>query len=194
VLNAGGFASDTLAEDADLAMALCRAGFRVVHQPAARAFTEAPAAVRPLCKQRVRWCFGVIQALWKHRRALVERRAGAFGRVVLPMLLAWQVALPLMAPLALLALVAAAATGHLAPAIATSLALLAADIVQTWLAIYLQRRSGGAGVRRWLWWLLVSRFLYRPLLMAVTWRSLARVADGVPLGWGKLARRGTVRA
>ena len=30
---------------------------------------------RALCKQRVRWCFGVLQALWKHRRALVERMA-----------------------------------------------------------------------------------------------------------------------
>src|SRR5262249_11878701 len=117
VLDAGGFASDTLAEDADLAMALCRAGCRGRHQPGARASTEAPAAVRPLCRQRVRWCFGVIQALWKHRRALVERRAGAFGRVVMPMLLAWQTALPSLAPLALLALVAAAFGGHLAPAI-----------------------------------------------------------------------------
>jgi hypothetical protein len=98
-----------------------------------------------------------------------------------------------MAPLALLALAAAVASGHLAPAIVTSLALLAADVAQAGLAIRLARRSGGSGVRRWLWWLIVSRFVYRPLLTAVTWRSLARVADGVPLGWGKLARRGTVR-
>jgi cellulose synthase/poly-beta-1,6-N-acetylglucosamine synthase-like glycosyltransferase len=189
----GGFASDTLAEDADLAMALCRAGHLVVHAPSARAVTEAPATMRALCKQRVRWCFGVLQALWKHRRAIVERRAGAFGRVVLPMLLLWQIVLPLLAPLAMVALVAALATGHLAPALVTSAALLVADLVQALVAVRLARGSGGSVPRRWIFWLLASRVFYRPLLMAVMWRSLARVLDGIPLGWGKLERRGTVR-
>jgi cellulose synthase/poly-beta-1,6-N-acetylglucosamine synthase-like glycosyltransferase/peptidoglycan/xylan/chitin deacetylase (PgdA/CDA1 family)/spore germination protein YaaH len=194
VLAAGGFASDTLAEDADLAMALCRGGWRVVHQPAARAHTEAPAQVRGLCKQRVRWCFGVLQSLWKHRRALCERRAGAFGRVVLPMMLLYQVLLPLLAPLALAALAAAVAAGHLRPALITSALLFAADLAQAALAVRLARRSGGAPPRRWLAWLIASRVVYRPLLMVVTWRSLARVLDGIPLGWNKLQRRGTVRA
>ena len=42
VAEVGGFSSATLAEDADLAMALCRAGWRVVHAPGARAFTGVP--------------------------------------------------------------------------------------------------------------------------------------------------------
>src|SRR5438270_342416 len=56
----GGFSSETLAEDADLAMALCRAGWRVVHAPEARARTEAPETAAALVKQRVRWSFGIL--------------------------------------------------------------------------------------------------------------------------------------
>src|SRR5262249_44543126 len=67
LLDAGGFSSDTLAEDADLAMALCRRGWRIVHAPSARARTEVPITRRALVRQRVRWSFGVLQALWKHR-------------------------------------------------------------------------------------------------------------------------------
>ena len=38
----GGLSDDTLAEDTDLTMALCRAGWRVVYEESAMAWTEAP--------------------------------------------------------------------------------------------------------------------------------------------------------
>ncbi|GAB7188504.1 hypothetical protein ATKI12_8335 [Kitasatospora sp. Ki12] len=39
---AGGVGEETLAEDTDLTMALCRAGRRVVYEEKAKAWTEAP--------------------------------------------------------------------------------------------------------------------------------------------------------
>jgi cellulose synthase/poly-beta-1,6-N-acetylglucosamine synthase-like glycosyltransferase len=193
VAEAGGFSSATLAEDADLAMALCRAGWRVVYAPGARAFTEAPSTVGALLKQRRRWSFGVLQAMWKHRRALLERRAGAFGRLVLPAMILFQVLLPLLAPAALLSLVAALAAGNLGPAVATAAALLGVETAQALVGCALARRSGARGdVFRLVAWLLPSRFVYRPLLFLVILRAIGRVLDGIPLGWNKLARRGTV--
>ncbi len=188
VAKVGGFSSETLAEDADLAMALCRAGWRVVHAPDARARTEAPSDVRGLFKQRVRWSFGVMQALWKHRRALVERNAGAFGRIVLPTMILFQVLLPLLAPFALVALSAAAVAGNWRPALFATTALTVAEWLQTAIACWFDRR----GRWRLMLWLPAARVIYRPILWLVTARSLARVLDGIPLGWGKLARRGTV--
>jgi peptidoglycan/xylan/chitin deacetylase (PgdA/CDA1 family) len=185
----GGFGSDTLAEDADLAMALCRRGWRVVHAPEARARTEAPETLGALARQRVRWSFGVLQAMWKHRRALVERRAGAFGRLVLPTMIVFQVALPLLTPLALAAALWALACGNWRPAAIASAAFCAIDGVQLVVAAALARRGGGScrvAARAWL----AARFIQRPLLLWVALRSLARVIDGIPLGWGKLARRG----
>ena len=95
----GGVSDDTLAEDTDLTMAILRGGWRVVYAPAARAWTEAPASLGQLWRQRYRWCYGTLQAMWKHRRAVVEPGAsGKLGRRGLPYLLAFQVLFPLLAP------------------------------------------------------------------------------------------------
>ena len=96
----GGVSDDTLAEDTDLTMATCRAGWRVVYAPDARAWTEAPATLGQLWRQRYRWCYGTMQAMWKHRGAVLEGGAsGKLGRRGLPYLLAFQVLLPLLAPI-----------------------------------------------------------------------------------------------
>ncbi|WP_240778090.1 polysaccharide deacetylase family protein, partial [Nonomuraea basaltis] len=69
----GGLSVDTLAEDTDLTMAICRKGWRVVYEEKALARTEAPTSLRQLWRQRYRWCYGTLQAMWKHRRAVAER-------------------------------------------------------------------------------------------------------------------------
>ena len=184
----GGFSSSTLAEDADLAMTLCRRGWRIVHAPSARALTEAPSTVSALLKQRARWSFGVLQAMWKHRGALIDPRAGAFGRVVLPMMIVQQVLVPLLTPAALLAVVFAIATGSWLPSLLTALALFCVE-----LSIASTACALGRGGWRLLLWLPLARIVYRPLLFLVLTRALGRVVDGIPLGWNKLARRGSVR-
>ena len=44
-----------------------------------RGWTEAPRRLGQLWLQRYRWCYGTMQSMWKHRRALVDR--GASGRM-----------------------------------------------------------------------------------------------------------------
>jgi GT2 family glycosyltransferase len=66
VLELGGYADDTLTEDADITLSLLRSGGRIVYAPAARSQTEAPETFRALTKQRFRWCYGTFQCLWKH--------------------------------------------------------------------------------------------------------------------------------
>ena len=66
----GGVSGDTLAEDTDLTLAIGRAGRRVVYAEDARAWTEAPATLRGLWRQRYRWSYGTMQAVWKHRGAV----------------------------------------------------------------------------------------------------------------------------
>ena len=72
---------ETLAEDTDVTMALCRAGWRVVYEERAKAWTEAPTTLEQLYRQRYRWSYGTMQAMWKHRRALSDHGdSGRFGR------------------------------------------------------------------------------------------------------------------
>ena len=95
----GGVSTDTLAEDTDLTMALCRSPWRVVYAPDAIAWTEAPSSLRQLWRQRYRWSYGTMQAMWKNRRAIIERGpSGRFGRYCLTYLTLFHVLLPLIAP------------------------------------------------------------------------------------------------
>src|SRR5579864_8279985 len=64
VREAGGYHIDTVAEDADLTMALLRRGYRVEYEDMALAYTEAPTNANGLIRQRFRWSFGILQAVY----------------------------------------------------------------------------------------------------------------------------------
>src|SRR5262249_13296058 len=93
---AGAFQSDPVAEDADLTMALLRRGFRVEYEDRALAYTEAPVNARGLMRQRFRWSFGILQAVYKHRETFA--RKGVLGWVALPNIIVFQILLPLVSP------------------------------------------------------------------------------------------------
>ena len=97
VLEAGGYHTDTVAEDADLTMALLRRGYRVEYEDLALAYTEAPVNANGLMRQRFRWSFGILQSVWKHRA--VFARKGVLGWVALPNIVIFQIILPLVSPL-----------------------------------------------------------------------------------------------
>ncbi len=95
---AGLYSNATLSEDADLTVAVNRAGYRTIYEETAVAFTEAPATLRGLLAQRLRWSLGMFQTGWKHRRALREGRT--VGCVTLPDLAIFGYLFPLLAPVA----------------------------------------------------------------------------------------------
>ncbi len=84
LLRAGGFTTDTLAEDCDLTMRLLSKGYVVRNCAEAISYTEAPESFRQFFKQRFRWSFGVMQCFWKHRYALFNPRYKNFGMIALP--------------------------------------------------------------------------------------------------------------
>lgn len=74
----GGYDHDTFAEDCDLTLKLLLEGWQVNYEPGAIAYTEAPEKMLDLLKQRYRWTRGILQAISKHKRRLVDPRGG-FG-------------------------------------------------------------------------------------------------------------------
>jgi len=68
----GFYDTDTYAEDADLTLKLMSAGWRVVYEDRAVAWTEAPARWRDLIQQRYRWTRGILQAIRKRKGVLVR--------------------------------------------------------------------------------------------------------------------------
>jgi hypothetical protein len=109
-------------------------------------------------------------------------------------MLLFLVALPLAAPAALVAFALAAAAHNYAPAVAASSVLAVVELLQFAVAGAFARGKGGAQAMH-LWpSLFAARLVYRPILWWIALRSIMRLADGVPLGWGKLARRNTAVA
>ncbi len=68
----GGYDTDTFAEDADLTLKLVAAGWKVVYEDTAVAWTEAPEAWLDLVQQRYRWTRGILQALKKRKGLLIR--------------------------------------------------------------------------------------------------------------------------
>ena len=98
LLQAGGYSHDTLAEDADITVAIERRGWRVLYEPRAVAFTEAPERLGAFLKQRFRWMFGTLQVAFKHAGALAAKPQGV-ALITLPNILVFQFAFTLLAPL-----------------------------------------------------------------------------------------------
>ena len=68
--DAGFYSSDTFAEDADVTLKILAKGWKIIYEPNAVAYTEAPATIYQLLKQRYRWTRGILQAIRKHKRYL----------------------------------------------------------------------------------------------------------------------------
>ena len=74
LLEVGGYESDTFAEDCDITLRLLAEGWQIKYDAGAIAYTEAPEQLLDLLKQRYRWTRGILQAIRKHRRTLVDPR------------------------------------------------------------------------------------------------------------------------
>ena len=70
----GGYDCDTFAEDADLTLKLVTAGWHVVYEERAIAWTESPEIFVDLIRQRYRWTRGILQALRKRASLLSSPR------------------------------------------------------------------------------------------------------------------------
>ena len=73
------------------------------------------------------------------------------------------------------------------PFVAYFLAFLICDLTLASLACWIEKES----LRRAAW-IIPMRFVYRPILSYVVWRSILHMLRGVWVGWGKLDRKGTV--
>jgi cellulose synthase/poly-beta-1,6-N-acetylglucosamine synthase-like glycosyltransferase len=68
----GGYDSDTFAEDADLTLKLITAGWKIVYEDQAVAWTQAPERWIDLIQQRYRWTRGILQAIRKRKGILLK--------------------------------------------------------------------------------------------------------------------------
>jgi cellulose synthase/poly-beta-1,6-N-acetylglucosamine synthase-like glycosyltransferase/peptidoglycan/xylan/chitin deacetylase (PgdA/CDA1 family)/spore germination protein YaaH len=198
---AGGYPLNTVAEDADLTMNLLERGFRVDYEDRALAYTEAPIDAKGLMRQRFRWSFGTLQAVWKHRAAFIRNKA--MGLFALPNILIFQMFLPLVSPfidiMFLAGIVNYFVDRHYHPLAASAAsfekllayfgAFLLIDFVTSSLAFSLERRHPANKGSGWLLFhIWLQRFAYRQVFSIVLFKTLKRAIDGKPFNWDKIER------
>ena len=195
IIEAGGFTTDTLAEDCDLTMRLHRMGYLVRNCNDAISYTEAPETMKQFMKQRFRWSFGVMQCFWKHRDAVFNPKYKNFGMVAMPNILIFQMMLPFLAPLAdlllVVSLVAAgfgiipASIGHI---LFYYLIFTLVDVAGAALAFAFEKED-----YKKLLWMIPQRLIYRQLMYYIVIKSFNSAIKGELQGWGVLKRTGNVK-
>jgi cellulose synthase/poly-beta-1,6-N-acetylglucosamine synthase-like glycosyltransferase/peptidoglycan/xylan/chitin deacetylase (PgdA/CDA1 family) len=192
----GGITADTVAEDADLTIAIRRLGGRIAYDEDAIAWTEAPETPAALIRQRFRWTFGTLQSFWKHRDTLFRWKYGTLGSIALPNIFVFQIALPLISPVLDLLFFGSLLLWGLAqlhitqvPQLWTTadvqrsvvffIGFLLIDVLTCVIAFALERHED--------WTLLIpvllQRFYYRQLMYIVLFRSVKEAVSGRPVGW-----------
>jgi cellulose synthase/poly-beta-1,6-N-acetylglucosamine synthase-like glycosyltransferase len=185
----GGVSGDTLAEDTDLTLSIGRTGRRVVYAEQARAWTEAPASLSALWRQRYRWSFGTVQAAWKHRGAMLTRepQERRIGRRALPYMLFFQILLPLAAPLIDLFAIYGLIFLDPLPVLCYWLAFNLLQLVVAVFAFRLDREP-----LKPLWAMPLQQFVYRQLMYLVVIESMISALLGARARWQHIPRTGDV--
>lgn len=194
---AGGITADTVAEDADLTIAIRRLGWRISYDEEAIAWTEAPETPGQLIRQRFRWTFGTLQSFWKHSGTLFRPKYGTLGWIALPNIFVFQLALPLISPIIDLLFLGSVAlwaleklhlswlptihatTDDLLRSVFFFIGFLLIDVLTCVLAFALERKEDWALLVP----VLLQRFYYRQLMYVVLFRSVKEAVRGRPVGW-----------
>lgn len=198
VRESGGFSGETITEDADLTVAVHRAGYRVKFEERARSITEAPVTTRAFLRQRLRWQLGMLQVSWKHLGVVASGRPVGFsvvdsvwfGPVSLLLALLDDILLVSVVATAIYAIVLREALpgGALPILLFTSYFIMTGiEVLRTLTAFWFERRF------EWKTLLLIPllRFGYRQLLYITAIRGMFRALTGHPTGWYKIDRIGT---
>ena len=186
--DAGGFTTDTLAEDCDLTIRILRAGYSVKNENNALAFTEAPEKLSSFFKQRFRWSFGILQTFWKHKDILFSKEFGWLGWLAMPNILLFQYIIPFFIPIADFFMLVGLLTGNASHILPYYIAFMLFDAGIAIIAFRMEKES--------LWrliWLVPQRLIYRWLMWWVLFKAVRRAIKGELQSWGVLKRTGRVK-
>ncbi|MGN8246118.1 glycosyltransferase family 2 protein [Cellulomonas soli] len=203
VLEVGGLDARSLAEDADLVVAVHRL-LRDRHEPYAVVFvpepvcwTEVPSRVAVLARQRHRWSQGLGELLSKYRGMLLRPRYGTLGLVTMPFFLLFELLGPVLEVVGLLVVLVGALTQTLSVAVLAAylavsvllsvvVSLAALLVEESTFARYPRARDTLALVAA----AALEPFWYRP--MHSWWRTVGlwRAMRGTQSGWGEMTRTG----
>lgn len=164
-----------------------RTRWRIHYAAGAVVHTEAPQTLRDVVGQRRRWSYGTIQVAAKYTKNVFDHPWGRADLLALPWLVATQLLLPVVGPLADLWAISNLVTGQLGAVTLTLLVAFVLDLGLTVAAVVIDRER----------WILVAfipavHLTWRPLLLLVVTRSAVTWLCGRTQSWHKITRYATV--
>lgn len=184
---AGGYTDSTLAEDCDLTLQLTKLGYQIEQDLTVEAYTESPMTIRSLAKQRFRWTFGNLQAMWKHRDMMFKKKYGWLSRFIMPKAVFSILMQIIFTPLLVAVAFGNIATGQLKVVLMYFVINYVILMVGIMIALLFARERVTH-----LTALPLYRVIYSPLRTFLLYGSLVTALRGWQVGWNKVARTGTV--
>ncbi len=197
----GGFNSDTLAEDAELTYAMLANGYKVINEPNAIAYTEAPENMKDFIKQRFRWMFGTLQVSIKYLKYCLSLKRKSFGWITIPNVLFYNIIFPILSPfidLFTILIITGALWQQiinddltfegLDDIIIFSFGFILAEIVIALIAFILEPKE----TKRLLLYYPIQKVIYKYILMIVSIKTLLTALKGPNVHWEKKSRTANV--
>lgn len=187
ILAAGGLSHSTLAEDCDLTLSVQRLGrYKILQDNEAISFTEAPQKIKSLVKQRFRWTFGSIQALWKHRSMLFDWKYEWLGTLFMPSAII-SIAIPFFFwPILIFISVQNILNGDYMVIVIYFVVSLLLQF-----AIAIIGTAMAHGKPSYIFAVPFARFIYGPIRTYILYKTILTALRGTYVGWNKLVRTGT---
>ena len=186
LIRAGGYDTDTFAEDADLTLKLLTAGWHVAYEERAIAYTEAPEHYLDLIKQRYRWTRGILQSLRKRASWLGAPQRGLVLWLSLLVMLFEAVVWPTMNVVGNLLFTVAALSAGAASGVLYWWALL--TMLDVAAALYAVGMEGED--LRLIPYAVAYRFFFITMIDVAKLFATAEEVARVRMTWGKLERAG----
>jgi len=202
VVEAGGYDTTTVGEDAELVVRLhrhCRdqkRKYKITFVADPICWTEAPAERSVLRRQRDRWQRGLLETLWRHRRMFANPRYGGIGMIAMPFFLFFEALGPVVEISGLAYCVIGLIFGWINAPYAAVLFGLAFTygLVLSFGALLIEGRAfarypGWKDLQRLMVAAVVENFGYRQWLAIVRTKALWTVLRP-DTGWGEMTRVG----
>jgi len=201
----GGYASDTVGEDIELAAHLHSylrqrdEEYRITFVPDPVCWTEAPETVAILSRQRRRWQRGLGETLWRYRSRMANPRYGAVGLLALPFFLLFEFLGAVAEVVGIALVVVAWALGllsvefllvFLAVSVLLSVLLSIAAVMLEEYAV--RRHERASDISRLVLYALAESFGYRQMTAFFRCRGIVDLVRG-RREWGEMQRRGLER-
>lgn len=183
---AGYYASDTFAEDADLTLKILANGWKIYYEPNSISYTEAPSKLQQLLKQRYRWTRGILQSIRKHKNLMINPTINIGDTFILWTMFYEALIWPTMNIAAnLFFIIAALAFGFTSLIFFWWAGLALLDLITALYCVAVEKEEF-----RLVWYAIVYRMFFILIIDICKLMSTVEEFLGIRMTWGKLERAG----